>query len=82
MGPISDPAAFSIVWRAALGVLTTVVLGCLTRASAGVKREPAVTFRTSEGSVAPMREPNIDLVFVGVERDALDPPRLFQGQEF
>jgi hypothetical protein len=47
-----------------------------------LERDPAVTFRTSEGSVAPMGEPNIDLVFVGVERDALDPPRLFQGQEF
>jgi hypothetical protein len=44
-------------------------------------RGPA-TFRTSEGGVASMGEPDVDVVLLHVERDALDPPGILQGQEF
>ena len=46
------------------------------------ERGGSATFRTSEGGVASMGEPDVDVVLLCVEIDALDPPGIFQGQEF
>jgi hypothetical protein len=45
------------------------------------ERGSFATFRTSEGGVESMGEPDVDVVLLGVERNALDPPGVFQSQE-
>jgi hypothetical protein len=45
------------------------------------ERGSFATFRTSEGGVESMAEPDVDVVLLGVERNALDPPGVFQSQE-
>jgi hypothetical protein len=45
------------------------------------ERGGSATFRTSEGGVASVDEPDVDVVLLCVERDALDPPGILQGQE-
>jgi len=45
------------------------------------ERGSFATFRTSEGGVASMGEPDVDVVLLRVERNAFDPPGAFQSQE-
>jgi hypothetical protein len=45
------------------------------------ERGGSATFRTSEGGVESMGEPDVDVTLLGVERDAPDPPGILQGQE-
>ena len=46
-----------------------------------IERGPGATFRTSEGGVASMCEPKIDLVLLRVESNVLDPPGVLESQE-
>src|SRR4051812_9085689 len=47
-----------------------------------VERAMEATLGTSEGCVAPMCEPNVEVVFLGSERDAIHLPGRSQIQEF
>jgi hypothetical protein len=41
-----------------------------------IERGPGAAFRASEGGVASMGEPEIELVFLGVKSNTLDSPRV------
>ena len=46
-----------------------------------IERGPRTTFRTSEGGVASVSKPKIDLALLRVERNPLDPPGFLESQK-
>ncbi len=46
-----------------------------------MERRSSATFWASEASIAAMRQPEIDLLFLGVKADAFDPPGVGESQE-
>jgi len=46
-----------------------------------IERGPSATFRASEGGVASVCQPKIDLVLLRVESNVLNPPGVLESQE-